>query len=71
MVYSRIIKVIKFTLLGLSIYFATQKNTIYIILVSLSALIEYAQPNRPKIPYKSRRKAIYLPNQMYGTMERK
>ncbi|OBS62232.1 hypothetical protein AX758_02135 [Enterococcus mundtii] len=67
MTYARILKGTSFILLASSIYFAAQQNTIYFTLILLSILIAYAQPNRPKIPYKSRRKAIYLPNQTYGT----
>ncbi|MBO0460496.1 hypothetical protein JZO83_01930 [Enterococcus sp. DIV1298c] len=67
MTYVRIIKIIQLVLLALSIYFAAMKDTIYLTLIMLTILLEYAQPNRPKIPYKSRRKSIYLPNQTYGT----
>lgn len=67
MTYVRIFKIIQLGLLALSIYFAAQQNTIYFTLILLSILIESAQPNRPKIPYQSKRKAIYLPNQTYGT----
>ncbi|MFP3774813.1 hypothetical protein U5M85_04870 [Enterococcus mundtii] len=67
MTYIRIFKIIQLVLLALSIYFAAQQNTIYFTLILLSILIESAQPNRPKIPYQSERKAIYLPNQTYGT----
>lgn len=67
MTYARILKETSLILLASSIYFAAQQNTIYFTLILLSILIESAQPNRPKIPYQSERKAIYLPNQTYGT----
>ncbi|MBO1298424.1 MULTISPECIES: hypothetical protein [Enterococcus] len=67
MTYARILKGTSFILLVSSIYFAAQQNPIYFTLILLSILIESAQPNRPKIPYQSKRKAIYLPNQTYGT----
>ncbi len=67
MTYARILKGTSLILLASSIYFAAQQNTIYFTLILLSILIESAQPNRPKIPYQSERKAIYLPNQTYGT----
>ncbi|PTO35348.1 hypothetical protein C6N14_08040 [Enterococcus mundtii] len=67
MVYTRIIKGSRFILLALSIYFATRKSMIYILLVLLSIFLDYTLPNRPKVPYKSKQKAIYFRNQTYGT----
>ncbi|WP_301359523.1 hypothetical protein [Enterococcus spodopteracolus] len=67
MTYVRIFKIIQLGLLALSIYFAAMKNTIYTTLIMLSLFIEYVQYDQPKTPYKSGKKAIYLPNQITKT----
>ncbi|AZP92088.1 hypothetical protein QJ527_12815 [Enterococcus mundtii] len=67
MTYVRIFKIIQLGLLALSIYFAAMKNTIYTTLIMLSLFIEYVQYDQPKTPYKSGKKAIYLPNQISKT----